>query len=94
MARSALALALVAMSAAVGLAEDVLTLTGDSFADAVKKNEKLIVEFYAPCAPPFFTPPNACACEGGPTCYTRHTIAQSRPRVQVVRPLQEARAGI
>ena len=52
MARTALCLALAAMSAVCGLAEDVLTLTGDSFADAVKNNDKLIVEFYAPCAPP------------------------------------------
>jgi hypothetical protein len=50
MARSALCVAVVAMSAICGLAEDVLTLTGDTFGDAVKKHEKLVVEFYAPYA--------------------------------------------
>lgn len=51
MARSALCSAVMAMSAVCGLAADVLTLTGETFSDAVKKHEKLVVEFYAPCAP-------------------------------------------
>lgn len=51
MGKSIFALAMLAAGAVAALAEDVITLTGDTFAQAVKDNEKLVVEFYAPwCA--------------------------------------------
>lgn len=48
MGRSLFAIALLALGATAAVAEDVLTLTGETFAEAVKTHEKLIVEFYAP----------------------------------------------
>ena len=48
MARSLLSFATIAAIAASALAENVLTLTGDTFAAAVKEHDKLVVEFYAP----------------------------------------------
>jgi Thioredoxin len=52
MVRMLAALATAALAASSALAADVLTLTGETFAAAVKEHEKLVVEFYAPwCAP-------------------------------------------
>lgn len=52
MVRSLLSFVTIAALAASALAEDVLTLTGDTFAAAVKEHDKLVVEFYAPwCGP-------------------------------------------
>lgn len=48
MARYSLCLALLATLAGGALAGHVLTLTGDTISEAIKSNEKLIVEFYAP----------------------------------------------
>jgi protein disulfide-isomerase A1 len=48
MAHTLISIAVLALAAVAAVAEDVLTLTADNFSEAVKKHDKLIVEFYAP----------------------------------------------
>lgn len=109
MGKSLFGLAMLAAGAVAALAEDVITLTGDTFAQAVKDNEKLVVEFYAPwCACAFAHDtcmstachwPHACAqCTHlvHSACMTAQATQQTEqymPHI-AVRNLQQCAGGV